>query len=92
MSYAEPNRNLDIVNFNAVAVPFYLESGIVVRMGQCNSLPRLVVPPIDQACKGVSFLHNPGVSDSDNDSVSYELFVPMSNTIQRFQTTLTPIT
>jgi hypothetical protein len=34
------------------------------------------VPPIDRACTGIAWFHNPGAYDPDGDSLSYELVVP----------------
>ena len=33
-------------------------------------------PPIDDACIGVTFLHNAGAVDADGDSLSYEFTIP----------------
>ena len=35
-----------------------------------------MIPPIDLACPGVAFFHNPGAFDPDGDSLSFELIVP----------------
>lgn len=81
ISYREPNRNEGVLNmFNSVNTRFYLETQINIDpfLG-CNSTPRLLVPPIDQACPGVAFFHSPGAFDPDGDSLSYELVVPFSD-------------
>ncbi len=56
---------------------FYLESVIKIDpfLG-CSSTPQLLVPPIDQACTGVAWSHNPGAFDLDGDSISYAMVVP----------------
>lgn len=81
ISYREPNRNEGVLNMdNSVNTRFYLETEIIIDpfIG-CNNTPSLLIPPIDQACTGVAFFHNPGAFDPDGDSLSYELVVPFSD-------------
>lgn len=71
----DPNRNLGIQNIpNSVDVPLYIESLLVVNpfLGSNNS-PELLIPPIDNGCVGLPFLHNPGAYDPDGDSLSFRL-------------------
>ncbi len=78
ISYLEPNRNAGILNmFNSVETTFYLESQINIDpfLG-CDNSPVLLVPPIDKACTGAAWYHNPGAYDPDGDSLSYELTIP----------------
>jgi hypothetical protein len=78
ISYLEPNRNAGILNmFNSVETRFYLETIINIDpfLG-CDNSPRLLVPPIDKACTGASWYHNPGAYDPDGDSLSYEFTIP----------------
>ena len=78
VSYREFNRNPDIVNMdNSVNTPFYIETVIIIDpfLG-CNNTPILLNPPIDDACIGVTFLHNAGAVDADGDSISYEFTIP----------------
>lgn len=78
ISYREFNRNPDIVNMdNSVNTPFYIETVIIIDpfLG-CNNTPVLLNPPIDDACIGVTFLHNAGAVDADGDSISYEFTTP----------------
>ena len=78
ISYSEPNRNAGVVNMDAsVNTRFYIETLIIVDpfLG-CNNTPKLLVPPIDRACTGIAWFHNPGAYDPDGDSLSYELVVP----------------
>ena len=78
ISYFEHNRNAGILNmFNSVETPFYLESTVNIDpfLG-CDNSPRLLVPPIDKACKGAAWYHNPGAYDPDGDSLSYEFTIP----------------
>lgn len=69
------NRNSGVINVpNSVNQPFYLETLLNINafMGPNNS-PVLTRDPIDKACTGQCFYHNPGAYDVDNDSLSYEL-------------------
>jgi gliding motility-associated-like protein len=71
----DPNRNKDICNIpDSENASFFLRSEIVISpfFGQ-NSSPILLNPPIDDACVGVCFEHNPGAYDADGDSLSYSL-------------------
>lgn len=73
----DPNRNLGIQNIpNSVDVPLYIDSKLVVNpfLGG-NSSPQLLLPPIDNGCVGVPYLHNAGAYDPDGDSLSYKLVV-----------------
>ncbi len=83
ISYREPNRNDEIVNINkgnSVQTPFYIESQILIDpfIG-LNSSPVLLVPPIDRAGVGVTFVHNPGAFDADGDSISYKFVIPLQD-------------
>lgn len=78
ISYLEQNRNAGILNmYNSVETPFYMESQIYIDpfLG-CDNSPKLLVPPIDKACTGAAWYHNPGAYDPDGDSLSYELTIP----------------
>lgn len=71
----DPNRNANIVNMtNSVNIPFYIQSWITIdqRTGG-NNAPELQNPPIDNACVGQIFEHNPGAVDPDGDSLVYSL-------------------
>lgn len=78
ISYVEANRNAGILNMsNSVETRFYLETEINIDpfLG-CSNTPILLVPPIDKACTGAAWYHNPGAYDPDGDSLSYEMTVP----------------
>jgi hypothetical protein len=78
ISYSEPNRNAGVVNMDgSVNTRFYIETRLVTDpfLG-CNDSPKLLVPPIDRACTGIAWFHNPGAYDPNGDSLSYELVVP----------------
>jgi gliding motility-associated-like protein len=81
ISFREFNRNAGIANMdNSVNTPFYVETVILIDpfLG-CNNTPLLLNPPIDDACVGVAYLHNPGAYDPDGDSLSYEFVIPKQN-------------
>jgi gliding motility-associated-like protein len=76
ISMEDPNRNAGVINIpNSVNQVFYIESYLVIPLfgSGKNSSPILTFPPIDNACVGKCFLHNPGAYDLDGDSISYEL-------------------
>lgn len=77
ISYVEPNRNGGVLNMdNSFYTTFYLETQVDLSIANCN-YPTLEIDPIDQACTGVAFSHNPGAVDRDaSDSLSYELAIP----------------
>ncbi len=78
ISYFEFNRNDGILNMdNSVNTPFFINAEINIDpfLG-CNNSPVLLIPPIDLACPGVAFFHNPGAFDPDGDSLSFELIIP----------------
>lgn len=85
VSMTDPNRNGGIINVNPPGsenVQFHLQTTFTLFDGNfqgCNSTPRLLYPPIDYACVGVPFVHNPGAFDLDGDSLSYELIVPLQD-------------
>lgn len=82
LSMTDPNRVANIVNVNAPYsedVPFYLETSFTFLNSQFegyNSSPILLQAPIDFACIGKTFIHNPNAYDADGDSLVYELIVP----------------
>jgi len=71
----DPNRNAGIINIpNSVNVVFYIESTLIINpfIGINNS-PVLLNPPIDNACVGKTYVHNPGAWDVDGDSLYYTI-------------------
>jgi hypothetical protein len=81
ISYVEPNRNGGVLNMtDSYYTTFYLETKFSLAVLGCNYSPKLKIPPIDQACAGVAFFHNPGAYDFNpvgpTDSISYELATP----------------
>ena len=81
IGYTEQNRNDDIQNVDN-NTPFHIETQISLDASLgCNNSPVLLIPPIDRACPGVAFFHNPGAFDPDNsngerDSLAFELVIP----------------
>ncbi len=76
ISVTDPNRSGDVDNItNPSGVPFYIEC--LLRISPLGSLknnsPVLLNDPIDNACAGQIFIHNPGAVDPDGDSLAYEL-------------------
>lgn len=72
---SDPNRIFGISNIpNSGNVPFYLGTDIIVdpNIG-CNSTPILTTYPLDNACLGHCYYHNPGAVDPDGDSLSYAI-------------------
>ena len=81
ISYGERNRNAGILNvFNSVETKFYIETVINIDpLLGCSNSPRLLVPPIDKACTGAAWYHNPGAYDPDGDSLSFEMVIPLKD-------------
>jgi hypothetical protein len=63
--------------FDSFNTTFYIETVINIDpfLG-CDNTPNLLVPPVDAACTGVAWFHNPGAYDIDGDSLSFEMTVP----------------
>lgn len=88
----DPNRNEGICNIpNSVQSSFFLRTELVINpfLGS-NSSPTLLNPPIDHACVGECFEHNPGAFDSDGDSLSFSLTSTYANGSAIFGYTLPP--
>ncbi len=83
ISMTDQNRIGGIINVNPPAsdnVPFHIQTTYIfqdAQFGGSNTTPYLLQPPIDNACVGKPFKHNPNASDPDGDSLSYELIVPL---------------
>ena len=78
ISVFDRNRNADSRNIpNSVNQPFYLETKLSFNnFTPYNNSPVFNVPPIDRACIGKCFYHNPAAYDPDGDSLSYEITTP----------------
>ena len=78
ISMLDPNRNEGIINMDdSYNTPFFVETTLLIgssSMGlDTNSSPVLLIPPLDNACTGKLFVHNPGAYDPNGDSLSYQL-------------------
>ncbi len=82
ISMTDPNRNAGIVNVNppqSENIPFHIETIYTFldpQFGGNNTTPYLLQSPIDNACVGRPFRHNPNAYDPDLDSLSYRLSIP----------------
>lgn len=83
VSMTDPNRNDGIVNAKDGS-PFSIQDTLKIfcmpGMPSYNNSVNLSNPPIDKACIGVIFVHNPGAVDPDGDSLSYKLGKCFQNT------------
>jgi gliding motility-associated-like protein len=72
--YFEANRNENVLNMsNSDQVSFYIETQLTIDPSlPPNNSPVLTVPPVDLACTNRIWYHNPGATDTDGDSLSYE--------------------
>lgn len=83
ISMTDPNRIMGIINVNPPSsdnIPFHISTVYTFQDPQFegdNTTPYLLQDPIDNACVGKPFRHNPSASDPDNDSLSYHLIVPL---------------
>lgn len=83
ISMTDQNRIGGIINVNPPAsdnIPFHIQTTYIfqdAQFGGFNSTPLLLGEPVDNACVGKPYKHNPNASDADGDSLSYELIVPL---------------
>ncbi|CAN5600027.1 hypothetical protein BH23BAC1_BH23BAC1_09010 [soil metagenome] len=77
ITYREYNRNPNSrTMINSVNTPFYIETRFIIDpFFGLNNTPVLLVPPIDKAAIGATYVHNPGAFDLDGDSLAYKLVV-----------------
>lgn len=81
--FEDPNRVSNILNVNppnSVEVPFFLSTTFTFLDPQfqgTNSSAILLQPPLDIACVGQKFIHNPNAYDIDGDSLAYSLVTPL---------------
>ncbi|MEM1321750.1 MAG: T9SS type A sorting domain-containing protein [Bacteroidota bacterium] len=79
ISMTDPNRTGGNLNLNPPSsdnIPFHIESRLVVGV-ETNNSPQLLMPPIDRGFVGLPFSHTPNAFDIDDDSLAYELTVPL---------------
>ena len=80
LSFQDVNRVANVKNIdNSVNIPFSVSTSFFLldpRRSGCNSSPVLTQEPIDNACIGSQWTHNPGAFDVDGDSLAFEFVVP----------------
>ena len=80
--FTDPNRVSNILNVNppnSIDIPFFLSTTFTLLDPQFqgfNNSAVLLQPPLDFACIGREFIHNPNAYDADGDSISYEMVIP----------------
>jgi gliding motility-associated-like protein len=86
ISMFDKNRVGNILNVNppnSISIPFYVETTYTFLNPQfqgTNNSVILLQPPIDFACVGERFVHNPNAVDTvDNDSIAFELVIPLAD-------------
>ena len=85
ISFVDRNRVPQILNINngsSVIIPFgtytvHSVSGLPLQ--GCNNSPQLSQIPIESACTGTAWTHNPGAFDLDGDSLAFEFTAPQSS-------------
>jgi len=89
ISMTDPNRNGGILNVNypnSEQIKFHIQTTYTFPNPQfqgCNDTPVLLQPPIDFGCVGKPFIHNPNAYDTDGDSLSFHLIVPLQDAGQK---------
>ena len=80
LAMRDPNRVINILNItNSVNIPFFIQTQFTLLNTQfqgVNNSAVLLQAPIDFACAGQRFIHNPNAYDIDGDSLSYQLVTP----------------
>ena len=79
VSFVEEDRNAGVLNIGNgnSQVPFSVSTTVSIDPGiGLSSSPVLTYPPVDRACRGEKFFHNPLAFDPDGDSLSFEFIRP----------------
>ncbi len=80
LSFQDVNRVRNVRNIpGSVNIPFSVFTSFSLVnpiLNGCNSSPELTQDPIDNACIGSVWTHNPGAFDVDGDSLAFEFTVP----------------
>jgi len=80
LSFQDVNRVRNVRNIpGSVNIPFSVSTSYTLvnpAIDGCNSSPELTQDPIDNACIGSVWTHNPGAFDIDGDSLSFEFTTP----------------
>lgn len=83
MYFLDPNRVGSILNVNypnSIDIPFFLSTTFTLLNQQFqgpNNSVILLQPPLDVACVGKVFTHNPNAYDIDQDSLVFEFATPL---------------
>ncbi|MCC7503164.1 MAG: gliding motility-associated C-terminal domain-containing protein [Flavobacteriales bacterium] len=73
LQYIDPNRIEGVVNIpNSVDVPMCVQTELIISVAGNNCSPSFLNSPIQNACLGQCWYHNPGAYDTDGDSLSFE--------------------
>ncbi|MDR0763376.1 MAG: hypothetical protein LBF01_02650, partial [Bacteroidales bacterium] len=76
ISMTDPTRNGGVINIpSSIDIPMYVQTLLIISpfFPGGNNSAVLTNRPIDRACVGQPFIHNPGAYDPDGDSLSYKL-------------------
>jgi gliding motility-associated-like protein len=82
LSFQDQNRVANVVNIDgggSVNIPFSVYTVYTLTnplLNGCNTSPQLTQVPIENACIGSVWTHNPGAFDVDGDSLAFEFTVP----------------
>jgi gliding motility-associated-like protein len=80
LSFSDVNRVRGVRNIsNSVNISFSVYTSYLLidpLFGGCNTSPQLTQDPIDVACTGSVWTHNPGAFDVDGDSLAFEFTTP----------------
>ncbi|MBC6993153.1 gliding motility-associated C-terminal domain-containing protein [Neolewinella lacunae] len=82
ISFQDQNRVAQVLNIDngsSVNIPFsvYTVYSLVnPLLNGCNSTPEMTQIPIENACIGSVWTHNPGAFDVDGDSLAFEFTIP----------------
>lgn len=80
LSFQDVNRVRNVRNIpGSVNIPFSVFTSFTLlnpSIDGCNSSPELSQDPIDNACIGSVWTHNPGAFDLDGDSLAFEFTTP----------------
>jgi gliding motility-associated-like protein len=83
LSFSDVNRVRGIRNIpNSVNISFSVSTSYLLidpLFGGCNTSPQLTQAPIDVACTGSVWTHNPGAFDVDGDSLAFEFTTPSAS-------------
>jgi len=82
LSFSDMNRVAQVLNIDSgssVNIPFSVSTVYNLTnplLNGCNSSPELTQSPIENACIGSIWTHNPGAFDVDGDSLAFEFTTP----------------